>query len=154
MNTTEAAEKWNTTRDVVARWCKDGKVPGAEKPKFRWVIPDDASRPIDKKLQREFVWQILQTKNDSVFRLDFTEWGIDRKLIARYFACMTPLLFEVDESENPENIRVTKHGFALIGRDGVGQATTCPNVIAVTAETAGTFLGSFSGAAIKQCYGI
>ena len=54
MNTTEAAEKWNTTRDVVARWCKDGKVPGAEKPKFRWVIPDDASRPIDKKLQREF----------------------------------------------------------------------------------------------------
>lgn len=67
---------------------------------------------------------------------------------------MTPLLFEVDESENPENIRVTKHGFALIGRDGVGQATTCPNVIAVTAETAGTFLGSFSGAATKQCYGI
>ena len=46
MGTREAAEKWNVSQAVVAKWCREGKIPGAtqDKPGSPWHIPKNAEK--------------------------------------------------------------------------------------------------------------
>ena len=47
MGTKEAAKKWGVTQDLVARWCRAGKIDGAEQDAkgSTWQLPADATRP-------------------------------------------------------------------------------------------------------------
>lgn len=47
MGTKEAAKKWGVTQDLVARWCRAGKIDGAEQDAkgSTWRLPADATRP-------------------------------------------------------------------------------------------------------------
>ena len=47
IGTKEAAKKWNCKPDTVSRWCREGKIKGAEQDAKRspWRIPVDAKRP-------------------------------------------------------------------------------------------------------------
>lgn len=44
--TKEASEKWGVTQAMVARWCREGKIPGATQDKkgSPWHIPKDAKK--------------------------------------------------------------------------------------------------------------
>lgn len=149
MNTTEAAEKWNCCRDDVAAWCKAGLIVGAVKPAVKWVIPDDAKRPIDRKLQKEIIWRILELSNGSLRRFDLTVWGLSEEDLDGYFAAMTPLLLSVkttSQNNAPISISdlfVTEAGFELIGRRAQGSKITTPKVLIWTADVAGVFTASF-----------
>ena len=114
MNTTEAAEKWHVTRGEIAAWCKDGHVEGAYKT-YRWLIPIDANRPVDKKLAREVVWSIIEIHNGSMYRLDLTEWGITSDKLAPYIEVLVKEGYlETDTAR--DCIRVTRKGLAITGR--------------------------------------
>lgn len=45
----EIAEKWNISRRRVQILCEEGRVDGAFKLSDVWVIPKDASKPIDRR---------------------------------------------------------------------------------------------------------
>ena len=45
--TSKFAKKWNVTQETVARWCREGKIPGATQDAkgSPWHIPPDAKDP-------------------------------------------------------------------------------------------------------------
>lgn len=149
MNTAEAAEKWNCSKDDVAAWCRQGYIPSASKPAFTWVVPDDAKRPIDRRLQREIIWRILENNDSALEQIDMTIWGITADDFYGYLSAMMPLFIKDSRSENCEAISstselaVTEAGFRLIGRYGAAQSLVTPKVLIWAADAAGIFAGSF-----------
>lgn len=49
----EAAEKWDSSPDVVGRFCRAGRIPGAEFIDGYWHIPENAEKPTHKKMFRK-----------------------------------------------------------------------------------------------------
>lgn len=51
MGTLEASQKWDVTQSTISKWCRDGKIPGAEQDKegSPWHIPKDAVCPKEIK---------------------------------------------------------------------------------------------------------
>ena len=47
MGTKEAAKKWGVNQSTVSRWCREGKIDGAEQDAkgSPWHIPKDAKKP-------------------------------------------------------------------------------------------------------------
>lgn len=47
VGTKKASELWGVAQATVAKWCREGKIPGAtqDKPKSPWHIPVDATPP-------------------------------------------------------------------------------------------------------------
>lgn len=48
----EAAEKWGITRRRVQVLCNEGRISGAKKIGTVWIIPDNATKPVDKRIER------------------------------------------------------------------------------------------------------
>ena len=51
IGTKMASEKWGVSQELVAKWCRERKIPGAEQDKkgSPWRIPDNAESPKTKK---------------------------------------------------------------------------------------------------------
>jgi len=47
----EIAEKWGISGRRVNLLCNEGRVEGAEKKGFMWLIPKDAEKPVDKRIK-------------------------------------------------------------------------------------------------------
>lgn len=47
MGTREASEKWGVPQSTISKWCREGRIPGAEQFKkgTPWQIPKDAKCP-------------------------------------------------------------------------------------------------------------
>lgn len=62
----ETAEKWNINPRTVQTIRNDGRIPDARRSGKAWAIPDEAKRPIDKRIQSgEYKdWQIKYKKMD------------------------------------------------------------------------------------------
>ncbi len=47
MGTAEASNKWGYKKDTISRWCREGKISGAEQDKrgSPWRIPNDVKCP-------------------------------------------------------------------------------------------------------------
>ena len=50
MTVTEAAETWGSHKRMVQRYCAAGRVPGAINMVDRWLIPRDAVKPADRRV--------------------------------------------------------------------------------------------------------
>ena len=48
----QASEKWNISQRQVLKLCEDGRVEGAEKLGYMWVIPEIAPKPVDMRTKR------------------------------------------------------------------------------------------------------
>lgn len=46
----QIAIEWGISERTVTNLCKEGKIPGASKAGRSWQIPDDAVKPIDKRV--------------------------------------------------------------------------------------------------------
>lgn len=44
------AIEWNLSKRTINDLCNKGKIPGAIKEGRKWLIPDDAVRPVDKRV--------------------------------------------------------------------------------------------------------
>lgn len=45
----ETAKRWNIAEQLVTRYCREGRIAGAEKEGRSWLIPEDAVKPADKR---------------------------------------------------------------------------------------------------------
>ena len=54
----EASEKWNISERRIRRLIQDGRIEGAEKIGTIWNIPDDATKPVDKRIKDEIEFKI------------------------------------------------------------------------------------------------
>lgn len=48
IGTKEASKKWGVTQATISKWCREGKIPGAEHDAkgSPWRIPKDAKKPV------------------------------------------------------------------------------------------------------------
>ena len=46
----QIAEEWGLSKITINDLCNKGKIPGAVKEGRKWLIPDDAARPIDGRV--------------------------------------------------------------------------------------------------------
>lgn len=46
---------WGVSQNTIAKWCRDGKIPGAtqDKPKSPWHIPENSIKPSDKNVLKK-----------------------------------------------------------------------------------------------------
>lgn len=51
ISATQAAEKWRISVKRVQVLCKENRIPGVERVGRIWVIPEDAEKPIDKRVK-------------------------------------------------------------------------------------------------------
>lgn len=53
MGTKEAAEKWSVKPSTITKWCREGKIDGAEHDGIGspWRIPSNAKRPDRKRIK-------------------------------------------------------------------------------------------------------
>lgn len=148
MSTQEAADRWNTDKSVVAKWCRDGHIEGAEKSKsfpFAWEIPFDAKRPIDKELISEIIWQIVEVKNGVASDFDLTKWGIPSDFVDGYIAAIVSGLYL--RRTQTGDLVLTRKGFEIINR---GKGGEVPEVLIWTASAAGAFTGMLLRQALPQ----
>ena len=45
----EIAERWHVSNQIVTRYCREGRIPGAVKESTSWRIPEDAEKPADNR---------------------------------------------------------------------------------------------------------
>ena len=53
MTTKEVSEKWGITERRINVLCKEGRISGAYKENNRWFIPNNVSKPVDKRLKKD-----------------------------------------------------------------------------------------------------
>ena len=58
MQIREASEKWNISERRIRQLIQDGRIVGAEKIGTTWNIPDDTSKPIDKRFKDDIEYII------------------------------------------------------------------------------------------------
>ena len=49
----EIAAQWEVSTTLVSRYCAEDKISGVKKEKGKWLIPDDAQKPIDGRRKIE-----------------------------------------------------------------------------------------------------
>lgn len=54
-----------------------------------WHIPSDAKRPLDKRVIRDYLWQIVELQNGCIKKPDATRWVIS---IADTLECVQALV--------------------------------------------------------------
>ena len=47
----EAAEKWGLSKRRLQTMCNEGIIPGVVKFGHAWAIPNDAEKPVDKRIK-------------------------------------------------------------------------------------------------------
>ena len=51
LSTTQAAELWGLSARRVALLCEQGRIEGVQKPGSRWIIPENAKKPDDARIE-------------------------------------------------------------------------------------------------------
>lgn len=52
MTVQEAAEKWKLTTRRVQVLCSEGRIPGVTKYASIWIIPENAEKPKDRRIDK------------------------------------------------------------------------------------------------------
>lgn len=51
LSISQTAEKWGISQRRIRTLCVEGRIPGAFKMGAYWSIPDDAKKPLDKRVK-------------------------------------------------------------------------------------------------------
>ncbi len=51
MTISEAATKWNLSNRRIQTLCSQGRIPGAERTGYCWLLPKDAEKPVDARIK-------------------------------------------------------------------------------------------------------
>lgn len=69
MQIKDASEKWNISERRIRKLIQDGRIVGAEKIGTTWNIPDDASKPTDKRI-KDTVTYIINLPENFFYEVD------------------------------------------------------------------------------------
>ena len=47
----QLSEKWGISKRRIQTLCSTGRIPGAKKVGYSWIIPDDAEKPVDGRIK-------------------------------------------------------------------------------------------------------
>lgn len=151
MDTKAAAERWQSSVSDVRAWCRDGNIVGAKKENRRWDIPDKAKRPIDRRLQREILWRLLEVQQGERRTLQLTDWGVPDDDIPGYVEPLFELCLRANEDAHGwDDIQITAMGLRLLGRVSAADRSQVPEVLTWGASLAGTFTAAFAVEAVNR----
>lgn len=51
MTISEATTKWNLSNRRIQTLCSQGRIPGAERAGYCWLLPKDAEKPVDARIK-------------------------------------------------------------------------------------------------------
>jgi len=96
----EMADLWNVTERNIAKFCKDGKIPGAFKEGKAWKIPDDAKKPIDSRVTSgKYVRKPVRTDRKSLpigisdyVRAQSEYYYVDKTMLIKDFLDQKPFV--------------------------------------------------------------
>ncbi len=119
MTVQEFAEEYNLTQATVYKYCKHGKIDGAKKVAGKWIIPDDAIKPLTKKQMRQMLLSLLMYKNNPAAGFDFTLADCNERDISKYLQYLSNrnliLGFKADEGDKvPMNVYVSNKGLDFL----------------------------------------
>lgn len=144
MDAKTAAERWGCTVNDVRSWCKEGAIEGATKPHVGWDIPACTARPLDKKLIREILWQLLELKNGSARTIDLTPWGVRKQDLESYLVVLENNGYITTAGRNQPLIdialiRLTVKGLRVLGRNPDRDKVELPPFLAIGVTAGGRF---------------
>ena len=96
----EMAAIWNVTERTVTNFCKNGRIPGASKVGRSWTIPDDAQKPVDRRLssgkyRKKIVNEELKSLPIGIsdyVRAQSEYYYVDKTLLIKDFLDQKPLV--------------------------------------------------------------
>lgn len=47
----QLSEKWGISKRRIQTLCSTGRIPGAKKVGYSWIIPGDAEKPVDARIK-------------------------------------------------------------------------------------------------------
>ena len=47
----QLSEKWGISKRRIQTLCSTGRIPGAKKVGYSWIIPDNAEKPVDARIK-------------------------------------------------------------------------------------------------------
>ena len=65
LTTKEVSVLWNTTEQMVRRYCRDGRIPGAVQKEGSWYVPEGTARPTRKKQEAPTVPKLVNRSHIS-----------------------------------------------------------------------------------------
>lgn len=93
------AIEWNRSKRAINDLCNKGKIPGAIKEGRRWLIPDDAVRPVDKRVSSGKYAKKKTANNKSLpigisdyVRAQADYYYVDKTLLIKEFLDQKPLV--------------------------------------------------------------
>ena len=93
------AIEWNRSKRAINDLCNKGKIPGAIKEGRKWLIPDDAVRPVDKRVSSGKYAKKKAANNKSLpigisdyVRAQADYYYVDKTLLIKEFLDQKPLV--------------------------------------------------------------
>ena len=93
------AIEWNLSKRTINDLCNKGKIPGAIKEGRKWLIPDDAVRPVDKRVSSGKYSKKKAANNKSLpigisdyVRAQADYYYVDKTLLIKEFLDQKPLV--------------------------------------------------------------
>ena len=81
-STKQASEIWDVKSRTIAKYCAEGKIPGAEKIRGQWKIPVDSIRPLSDGAIERLLRITLTLKNNPAHTIDYASAGIPKEMVA------------------------------------------------------------------------
>lgn len=119
MTVKDFAEKYNLSQATVRKYCNQKVIDGAKKVKGKWIIPDDAIKPLTEKQMRQMLLSLLMYKNNPAAGFDFTPADCNERDVSKYFKYLSNrnliLGFKADEGDKvPMNVYVSNKGLDFL----------------------------------------
>lgn len=120
IDTKTAAERWNVKPGTVAKYCKDGLVPGALKVNNAWKIPSDSIKPLTQDEISKILRLVNTLKHYPDIAVDNDVVGLADKNVLRIFEYLVAVgmiqKFDVEIPTEllPYKLSLTQRGLELI----------------------------------------
>ena len=94
----QVADEWKLSKRTINDLCNKGKIPGAIKEGRKWLIPDDAVRPVDKRVHSgKYTKKIEYNKTLPIGISDYVRaqadyYYVDKTLLIKEFLDKRPLV--------------------------------------------------------------
>lgn len=120
-NTLAYSHLWKVSQSTVAKYCRDGKVPGAfQNDSKKWWMPSDAMKPPSDNQIQEILLVTLQLKNDAQYNIDYDAIGVEGNHISAVYTYLAKIGYfrkfspNIDPYRLPYEVKLTKAGMDFV----------------------------------------
>ena len=110
LTTKEVSVLWNTTEQMVRRYCRDGRIPGAVQKEGAWFVPEGTARPTRKKQEAptvpKLVKQLQRQRTKKIYHGLYDYIQINFCYSSNRLASNRLMLTQVEEVYNKGNVSV------------------------------------------------